>query len=308
MADRFEYKLFGLRLRSEWLLPELSACGAQEAPDIVIVRRAIPPGLPHGPMLQMMDDGVLLTIEGVARYWIAEGASIGVDPETGARDENVRLFLLGSAMGILLHQRGLLPLHANAVEVAGRAIAFVGRSGAGKSTLAGWFHDSGHRVIADDVCVVRFNAAGEPFATAGIPRLRLWKDALLASGRSPDDYRLSYAGDENYEKYDVPLGKCEDAPELRLAAIYQLEEGSEFAISALNGVAAAQTLFANTYRGAFVQLTGKPRDHWDACLRLLARTPVFRVSRSWGLLGLPDETASIIAHAQSLDDSQYLCD
>ena len=76
-------------------------------------------------------------------------------------DANIRLYLLGSAMGVLLHQRGLLPLHANAVEIDGKAFAFMGASGSGKSTLAAWFHDHGYRIIADDVCAVRFETEGD---------------------------------------------------------------------------------------------------------------------------------------------------
>lgn len=300
MADSCDYKLFGLHLRSEWALPELHQTSSNEAHDVMILCGTPPSALPKAPGLHVAEGGMLLNIEGVARYWVVGGRSISVEAVADARDENVRLFLLGSAMGILLHQRGMLPLHANAVEVGGQAIAFVGPSGAGKSTLAGWFYDHGHRVIADDVCVVRFDEQGQPLATAGIPRLRLWKDALLASGRHPDAHRLSYAGDASYEKYDVPLRSDGDAPDLPLAAIYLLGQGKRFNIVRLVGVEAAETLFANTYRGAFVQATGSPRGHWDACLRLLAATPVFRLTRNWDLSKIPTETSRIIVHANAL--------
>lgn len=300
MADSCEYKLFGLTLRSEWRLPELHEATFDHAPDVIVDCGEIPVMLPLTPGVHKADDGMLLNIEGVARYWVTGGRIISVDRADGAQEENVRLFLLGSAMGILLHQRGMLPLHANAVEVGGQAIAFVGPSGAGKSTLAGWFHDHGRRVIADDVCVVRFDSRGRPFATAGIPRLRLWKDALIASGRHPDAHRLSYAGDDSYEKYDVPLGNDGEAPDLPLAAIYLLEEGEKFGIVPLGGAVAAETLFANTYRGAFVQATGNPRGHWDACLRLLSATPVFRLTRTWDLSRISGDTAHVIDHASSL--------
>lgn len=298
MADSCDYKLFGLNLRSEWALPELPLFRSEQAPDVFIFRGAIPSTLPHSPGLHLADGGMLLNIEDVARYWVDGGRTISVEAVADARDENVRLFLLGSAMGILLHQRGMLPLHANAVALDGYAIAFIGPSGAGKSTLASWFHDHGHRVIADDVCVVRFDDRGRPLATAGIPRLRLWKDALIASGRDPDAHRLSYAGDDSYEKYDVPLQRDGEVPDLPLVAIYLLGRGNRFEIVPLAGVEAADTLFANTYRGAFVQATGSPRGHWDACLRLLSATPVFRLARSWDLTRISDETAYVIAHAR----------
>ena len=67
----------------------------------------------------------------------------GIDPENdftapGASSRNVRVFLLGSAFGALLHQRGLLPLHANAVEVDGRAVATLIRFGRFDETATGF--------------------------------------------------------------------------------------------------------------------------------------------------------------------------
>ena len=72
-------------------------------------------------------------------------------------------------MGAALHQRGILPLHANAVEIDHRAVAFMGASGAGKSTLAAWFHDQGYPILADDVCVIR---ADDGAARSPIPACR----------------------------------------------------------------------------------------------------------------------------------------
>ena len=113
------------------------------------------------------------------------------------------LYLLGSARGALLHQRGLLPLHANAVVLAGRAIAFCGHSGAGKSTIAAWFHDRGDPILADDICAVDGAATGEIIAYPGVPRLRLWRDALEKGGREASGYRRSF---DSLDKWDVPIG------------------------------------------------------------------------------------------------------
>ena len=46
----------------------------------------------------------------VGRYRIEAGNRITVESEPGVPERNVRLFLLGSAFGVLLHQRGLLPV------------------------------------------------------------------------------------------------------------------------------------------------------------------------------------------------------
>ena len=284
----FDYRLFGLAVRSELELPELPGAQLDREPDVTIRR-----GEGEG--------GSLIEIDGIAKFSVSDGSSIRIAAVPGASERNVRLYLLGSAMGLLLHQRGLLPLHANAVDIDGLAFAFIGPSGAGKSTLAAWFHDHNHQVLADDVCVVRFGSDDMPSVCAGLPRLRLWKEALEASGRDAAHFPRSYAGDDDWDKFDVPL----DLPSAPvgmtpLAAIYLLDAGEECRIEPLAGVAAAEALFANTYRGRFVTEAGEPRLHWEACIRLVRSTPIFRAIRQWGLERLDAEAANLRNHARSL--------
>ena len=203
MEGSFDYRVFGLKIRSELPLPELFSAGDAAAPDILIRSGSVPAA--GEPGLKAEGDSLVLTIQDVARYRVNGGREIIVDAEPGVPEGNLRLFLLGSAFGALLHQRQLLPLHANAVEVEGKAVAFMGESGAGKSTLAAWFHDRGHRVVADDVCVVRFDEQGRALAQPGLPRLRLWDEAMEATGRNAADFARSYSGDETFNKFDVPI-------------------------------------------------------------------------------------------------------
>jgi hypothetical protein len=111
------------------------------------------------------------------------------------------------------------------VEIGGRACLFIGRSGAGKSTLAAWFHDRGHRVLADDVCAISLDG-GKAMAMPGVPRLRLWKDAVERSGRSTDSFERSFDG---HDKFDVPTRSGPDLRPLAVAACYILDstEGAE---------------------------------------------------------------------------------
>ena len=130
MESKF-VRLFGMRIRSDIPLPGPKAELGDE-PDLVIeLGQVEEPAIP-GQEIVADDQGTTLTIEGIARYRISDGRRIIVQPALGVPEANVRLFLLGSAMGLLLHQRGLMPLHASAVEIEGRAVAFTGASGAGK--------------------------------------------------------------------------------------------------------------------------------------------------------------------------------
>jgi hypothetical protein len=307
MTKTSDYSVFGLTVRSEMELPELFPSVDDRDPD-VLIRVAALAEPQSQPGLKAIGEALLLTVPDVARFRIDSGREIVVELSSGAPERNVRLYLLGSAFGALLHQRGLLPLHANAVEIDGRAIAFMGESGAGKSTLAAWFHDRGFRVIADDVCVVGFDN-GLPYAAPGLPRLRLWAEALELMGHSVDRFPRSYVGQEQQAKFDVPIDVAKAATSnIPLAALYLLDRGAEFAISELRGLEAADAVFANTYRGAFVSAAGNNEVHWRSSIGLVRTLPVFRVARTWDLVSLDCQSLQILEHARLLQNRSRAID
>ncbi|MBG9389083.1 hypothetical protein [Caenimonas aquaedulcis] len=112
------------------------------------------------------DDGTVVVIE-------SDGRRVWADwPATRTADD-VATYLLGPVMGLVLRLRGVLCLHASAVAIDGRSIAFVGVSGAGKSTLVAAMGRAGYPVLSDDLVPIR--DGGLQFEViASRPRLRLW--------------------------------------------------------------------------------------------------------------------------------------
>lgn len=278
----YSYRLFGLALRSEVPLPELVPVPAGPA-DVVIRRGPVPRqrGTGHGGGLHIVNDAPVLDMLGL-RYRIEGGDTITVDADPDASLRNLRLFLLGSAMGALLHQRAILPLHANAIAAGDRAIAFAGRSGAGKSTLADAFHADGYALLSDDICAVVPDADGRFLAQPGIPRMRLWRDALERGGRSADGLDLAYDG---ADKYVLPLDADAVSGPLPLAAIFFLSDGENSdvptEIAPVPPARGIEQLIANTYRGAYVPLLGDQRRHFETCVALARSVPMYALNRPW---------------------------
>ena len=298
MAGTFYYCIFGLRVRSAIELPELVCSDRHVDVDVVISIGSVA-SISEGDWVSSEADGsIILDVADVGRFAILDGTSIIVDPKPCIPLRNIRLFLLGSAFGALLHQRRLLPLHANAVEIDGAAVAFMGRSGAGKSTLAAWFHDHGLKLVADDVSVV--TSLGERLQVLpGLPRLRLWRNALKWSGRRPENFEQSFSGDEAIDKFDVTiptqsLVSCQTP----LAAVYLLDSGKQFSAERLEGIDALDALFANTYRGLFLQHTGTAESHLRTCCNLVKAIPVYRLTRRWDLSVMDEDNRLILDHSQ----------
>jgi hypothetical protein len=288
-----KYAVFGLVLESELALPELVPV-SEDSPTDVAIRF----GSAGGEHL-ISPQEINLVVAKVASYRIRGGREIIIDPREGGSERNIRLFLLGSALGGIIHQRGLLPLHANAIDIEGRAVAFMGHSGAGKSTMAAWFLDRGHRILADDVCVVVPDASGVPLAYPGIPRLRLWREAIERTGRNADDLELAF---DDTDKYNLPTPRPSQSGPIPLSHVYLLEKAEEQGpqIRPLSGIAAVDALVANTYRGGYLARMGGTKRHLLACLELVKQVPVFSARRVWGYDGYDEQAERLEQHARSI--------
>ncbi len=285
-------QLCGWRVRSSIALPELPLWpAADERPvDIVIRLGAAPRQLEDpidiGPVLQIGRDRICrFALPSVGTFLLRHGAEIIVEPRDGAPQADLRLFLLGSLFGLLCHQRGLMPLHASGVLIGGRAVAFAGPSGIGKSTLAAAFAERGHPVIADDVFVIEPDSPGGTVVRPGASQLRLWRDALEATGGSPAGLeRIRGSG----EKYITPIGSGSVASPTPLVAIFHLETASlerDVGCIPLSGLRAVSQLRNAVYRAIIADRMGSSARLAEMTLRIASRLPVHARLRQFPRLG-----------------------
>ena len=183
-APCFFHRAFGLTIRSCLPLPELLTAPEVAEPDVAIAYGSVPQELPgaiaRGVRFQVTADRLLLQVDGVARYLVSEGRAITIDRDPAADDDDIRVFLLASVFGALMHQRGDLVLHGSAIEWKGQCVVFMGVSGVGKSTLASAFRKKGHAILTDDLCVVRPGTDRVMYAHPGFPQTKLWLESKAA--------------------------------------------------------------------------------------------------------------------------------
>ena len=97
----------------------------------------------------------------------------------GASLESFETYTLGHTLSFAILKRGYEPLHATAVVANGRAVGLLGGSGMGKSTLAAAFVQAGHRILTDDMLVIR-DADGRLSGCSGPPRIKLFPHVARA--------------------------------------------------------------------------------------------------------------------------------
>jgi hypothetical protein len=190
------YKTFGLNIQSEIELPELLPSTNNEV-DVIIKTGQVPSELTNclkkGVTYEIGANEFLFEIFDVARFYITNGEQIIVEPKEESTPDDIRLFLLGTCLGAILHQRQILPVHASAIVHNGEAVLFMGATGTGKSTIATAFRLKGYDMITDDVCPVRI-IDGKPFAIPGYPQSKLCEDTMDSLSLDKAQYKLVREG------------------------------------------------------------------------------------------------------------------
>lgn len=291
------YQLAGLRFRSPLALPELGPVTAAGDVDVYIDESEVPlpdnGQAPPGGMTWSSDtERCLLDVAQIARFNISRGQCIAFQrTDADGDDHRLRLFLLGSVLGALWHQRGRLPLHAGAVDIDGRAWAFAGQSGAGKSSLVVAMAVSGAGYLCDDVCVLDVLDDDRVHAWPGLARLRVSPEirALLSlDDRAPLDPFGKHALTPPWPR---PVGVRP------LAGIVILETdpaAEKPVVDRLEAPAALAALLTHTYRSEYLPIEHRAR-HFGQCAALVRSVPVYRLRRPWGAQRLHDDAQRLLA-------------
>ena len=197
-------------------------------------------------------------------FFVESPSSILVDAVPGRDDRSVFPRLLRSVLTAINYLRGRLVFHASSVvmEPLG-VVAFLGRSGAGKSSLAHQFHESGEKVIGDDLVVVQ---DGRVCWSPPVLRLRppsLNRDAL------PD----------KCEKRVIPLSAPQGGP-LEVGLFCHLcRKIGEPELEELEGLIKARLLRRFLFRGGLLRGLSDSSDINSAFAALLSSVPVLQFRR-----------------------------
>lgn len=160
---------------------------------------------------------VRLAYEDGTQFWLdRKRENIWVTWPFASSIENAASYLLGPVLGLALRLRGVICLHASAVAIENRSVAFVGPAGAGKSTTAAAFARQGYGIISDDI-VALVEREGAFHVMPAYPYLCLWPDSVKTLFESPEalprllpdwEKRRLAVGDHGtrFERRCLPLG------------------------------------------------------------------------------------------------------
>ena len=272
------YKAFGLIIESDFVIaqiPETAPCSA----DVRIIRADLS-ALSEEERKFLRENAIYAQVPGVAAFRIANGTLVQVDPEPDCADSRLGVFLMGSSMGAILHQRGCIPLHGSCVTDGVHSILLTGDSGAGKSTLAAEFLRRGWKLITDDVSAL-YDIDGTAMVQSSYPSQKLWQDALDRYERPKEDIHSLYFTDTR-EKFGVDVSKYFFDGRAALSMVVRLiPHARECALVPLEGMTKVDQLMRNTYRLKMIEQRNLQR-HFQRCVTLSTKIPMAVVTRTDG--------------------------
>jgi hypothetical protein len=293
----YQYRTFGLTVQTAVALPELfpaeeGRAGGKVQADVTIRVGEInnlPPAVRSSPRyVWPSPEGIYLGWEGVGAFLVREGREVIVEPCPGVEESLLRLFILGTTLAMLLHQRGeVVVLHASVVVMAGEAVAFVGAKGLGKSTMAAALHSRGHDLLSDDILAVDLRE-DNPLALPGFPQLKLWPDALSSLGC--DAEALPRLRPELEKRAQFVNAGFTYAP-VPLKRIFVLGVGAEPMVELLQPWEVLRALMPHWYGarfGAGVLRALGLGAHFLQCAELGRKVPVYRLKRPKDLTAMPE--------------------
>lgn len=274
----YSYSVYGLIVHSQIQLSEL-LCKWFDVPDVTVQIGKVD--------LYPAEEGFaggcfMATADNAYFHWpeygtcsVRNGNSIIVEPAIGAEERILRLMILGPAIGVLLHQRGILTLHASAVCIHGGVVAFLAEKRGGKSTTAASLHVRGHAVVADDIVAID---------TDRVP-LRV----IPGEFQMKIEPRVADALGENVEKMvriHPNLSKVAyrttvaitDLP-LYLTRVYVLRNNRIRSIRKLAPQDVFRELLRHSYAVRFLGDVGATPDHFLRIMKLANEVPVFLMER-----------------------------
>lgn len=198
-----------------------------------------------------------------------EGTSFSFETHPALEPALVDKLRRGTVPALLRHLRGEPSLHASAVEIGGRAVAFLGPPSAGKSTLAAYLSRS-WPLVADDILLLDLGEGVRALPNASVSWLtREACDSLGCSGDGP---------------VPAPRVRREALP---LGALLLLVYGPGHAVTRLRGMAALSALLGAQIRFVVDDPATHARDVAQM-QRVAELVPVYELVRPRGLAELEE--------------------
>ena len=307
----YRFHAFGLTIESEIDLDRLLPARADGRAEVFVSLHGVPTALEHPTLcaagLEANAREVLFRVDGVADFYIRDGSHIAVSPRVSPAAPLLQAYLLGTCIGALLLQRGVLPLHGSCVCKDGQGLLIMGASGAGKSTLAMEFLSRGWKLVSDDVTPVT-TREGVCRACPSYPSQKLWEDALGSHREAMDRKRGVIWESEGRAKYALDASALFHGEEVALRRIVVLMpvDGEALRVVPIGGLTEVDALMKGTYRPYLIADIPGKQAQFTRCVQIAQAVPMLYVERPQSQRTESEIARRVLAHFEEESSHEFI--
>lgn len=247
--------------------------------QIIHEYRRISPSLAIDEYTQVNDHEFHFFVPQLAHFYAKKGKEIEILPIGKLDQKAIELYLNGSVLGAILHQRHHLPLHASAFRYQEKTVVLGGNSGAGKSTTLGAFLKEGAEFLTDDITPVELENNIVSLQCIS-DQYKLWGDSMDLLGL---DKKKSHEVWPKMDKYFVqpktmPDRKCR----IQMDVLFFLHasDSEEVNLIELTGHRKVEMLIENVYRGEYLAgMKAAKNTYFALFIRMAETIPMYLVER-----------------------------
>jgi hypothetical protein len=300
----YAYHAYGLTIHVPFACPALTppdTGSAVAAVDVVVRERPVPRRLRAPRAVEASWEAApgsfLLRGGRQAGRFLVEAGTVTFERNSECDDAALARYFTDRVLAALLHHRGLLVLHANAVETSQGVIVIAGESGTGKSTTLAALLDRGCRMLSDDVTALRPGGApGLVEVVLGAAQTHLTEDAAEGLGYTVDPAQL-----QPWRRMKAAISTHDGMASRagRLRALYMLRQscGDDVLVSQATGSDKFQALQGCMYGPMFAE------EHpalFPLMSTVVSTVPFFRLERPASRWSVNEVADAILAYVPQL--------
>ena len=306
---KYYYRVYGVNIESKIEIPEFEVIDSNSDIDVKlsfgVVKEEIIDLITQGHRAKYEKQDMWFYIEDVAIFHIYNGDTVVIEPMGDKNNKMIKLYIMGSVMGMILLQRNMVAIHGGGIVIDGKGCIFTGQKGAGKSTITTALRKKGYKFIADDVCSINIGETNT--INYGFGYQKLCEDAMEKLGYNLDEFE-PFRGDLNVNKYIVPAFDEFTKEELPLEAVFELVVGDvdEVVIEEVLGANKVNKLIENVFRIEMLRYSGGIEPvYFKKCLDIVKSTKIYKITRPKDVFSV-DKQISLVEDIILYDEENNL--
>lgn len=280
---KYYYRVYGVNIESTIEVPEFEVIDSNSNIDVKlsfgVASSEIMDLIIKGHRAKYEKQNMWFCIDDVAIFHIYNGDTVTIEPLGDKNNKMIKLYIMGSVMGMILLQRNMVAIHGGGIVIDGKGCIFTGQKGAGKSTITTALRKKGYKFIADDVCSINIGEVNS--IHHGFGYQKLCEDAMEKLGYDLSEYE-PFRGDLNVNKYIVEAFDEFTKEEVPLEAVFELAVGDvdEVEIEEVLGANKMNKLIENVFRIEILRYAGGIEPvYFKQCLDIVKSTRMYKITR-----------------------------